>query len=146
MGKQVPYAKNFFTLGSEEMRDVPRTFGIHALQLLASSPPSFESKTLSSSTTTTRRGGVPTVMLYCKEDYKWAPAEFHVNEIQNLKETLVPNYARNNIHIKILPNMQHAFMIEPEMTNRVTAFCINTITNYYERNQTQQQHKMRSKL
>eukprot|EP00980_Cylindrotheca_fusiformis_P004258 scaffold918_cov126-Cylindrotheca_fusiformis.AAC.37 len=98
--RQPTFARNFFELGSEEIRDVPRDLDRAALHHISTQ--------------------CPISMVYCNNDH-WAPYE-HVPEIQSLQSYLI-----HPITIHHLPSHKHDFVSKDALVPPVMECCYQAI-------------------
>ncbi len=99
------YARNFLTLGMEEIRDLPAKHDTGALKIIGEHSPSY--------------------ILYCGNVDQWAP-KFHMEEMhQSIKTGIVPN----NITLAYVDELQHDFVVYPDMHGPVVDFAYASISH-----------------
>lgn len=96
------FPRTFFTLGTEEIRTVPKVPDVSTLQVIASQ--------------------CPMAMLYGDHD-QWAP-KFHMLELQELQQQgVIPS----TISLKYHPNLRHDFVSRKRMVPVVIDWCCDSI-------------------
>ena len=100
--QQPHYARNFFELGTEEIRDVPHAMDSTALRQI------------------TRH--CPLTLIYCADD-QWAPYE-HVPEIQGFVQK---NPSNHPLTIHYFPSHKHDFVSVDAMVPPITQCCLDAI-------------------
>ena len=99
------YARNFLTLGMEEIRDLPEKHDVQAMKIIGEHSPSF--------------------ILYCGNGDHWAP-KFHLEEIQHdINTGVLPK----NIILDYVDGLQHDFVVHPEMHSPVVDFVCKAISH-----------------
>ncbi|KAL3934617.1 MAG: hypothetical protein SGARI_003312 [Bacillariaceae sp.] len=102
--REPQFIKNFFMLGTEEIRDIPRDIDVKALNNLAKSKPIF--------------------MLFAGKD-QWAPT-FHMAEITRLQ---VQAKLPPNIFTTYLPELRHDYVSYDGMSPMVVGWCAQCISS-----------------
>ncbi|KAL7576934.1 hypothetical protein ACA910_006691 [Epithemia clementina (nom. ined.)] len=113
------FARNFFTLGCEEIRDIPEVFDVCALRSIA------------------QHGQCFMALLFARNDV-WAP-EGHVRDLQQLQaQHRIPPHS--NISITYRPELQHDFVSAAgsAQTSLVVQFCVDGILRRQEQLQQRQ--------
>jgi len=113
--RQPAFARNFFTLGTEEIRDVPKVFDACAMQIIA-------------------ERGVRTVLLYAGGSGlnssgvdHWAPAS-HIEDLRELeRKGALPSPSTNLISIRHEPSLQHDFVADPSQVDVVVDLCVEEL-------------------
>ena len=99
------FARNFFELGGEEIRELPQKTDVSALRLLGSF--------------------CRVEMLFVGGPDHWAP-QCHADDLQVLQQQgLIPE----SIGWTILPKLKHDFVVHPLMLPPVVEFCFTSIRN-----------------
>mmetsp|Transcript_16836 Transcript_16836/g.29389 ORF Transcript_16836/g.29389 Transcript_16836/m.29389 type:complete len:195 (+) Transcript_16836:1-585(+) len=102
--RQPAFVRNFFTLGTEEIRDIPKDTDISTLGFLGKRRPIF--------------------MLFVGND-QWAPF-FHMTEIARLQ---AKNILPPNIFMTYLPELRHDYVSHDGMSSTVVGWCLQCITS-----------------
>ena len=103
--QQPHFGRNFFELGTEEVRDLPEIIDACAFRVIGKH--------------------CPTCILYVGND-KWA-REFHISDIKELQARgVIPK----NIHTTHLPQLVHDYIVRPEMVTHVDEFCLDAIQEH----------------
>ena len=97
------YAKNFITLGMEEIRDLPQQFDVAALRLISEHS--------------------PTHIFYCGGPDQWAP----LNHRQELEHKVRNGLLPKNIRTAYNDDLLHAFIVNPKMVPPVVDFILDSI-------------------
>mmetsp|Transcript_2199 Transcript_2199/g.3459 ORF Transcript_2199/g.3459 Transcript_2199/m.3459 type:complete len:403 (-) Transcript_2199:57-1265(-) len=142
------FVRNFFELGTEEIRDLPQLPDISALRLLSSSSSSDNSNSSNSN-----NNNIPTFILHCPND-PWCPEE-HASDITQLLLNTTTNSSSSSsnassIHLTYASELQHDFVVHPTMVPTAVTFCVQSIQKIYTNNsnnhQQQQAEPLLSKL
>jgi len=103
IARQPHFARNFFELGLEEIRDVPELPDDSALRLIGKI--------------------CPIEMLYVGGPDHWAPP-FHMDDLQQLRDRgSIPK----SVNWTYMPELLHGFVVFPEMVPVVADFCFQAI-------------------
>ena len=98
------FCRNFFALGTEEVRDVPECTDVPAIRYMA-------------------RHGCPTAMLFAAND-QWAPKK-HMDELQRVVDELrLPDGV---VRMEYNDKLKHDFVSDPEQVPAVVDFCVRHI-------------------
>jgi hypothetical protein len=126
--RQPPYARNFFELGTEEIRDVPETVDVrivHFFQRLSNLKRfklTYETPCLQTSSLRIIGKHCPIAMLYCGND-QWGP-DFHQVDI---KELQLKNVLPKNIAITYMPELRHDYVSYDHMVPKAVDWCFESI-------------------
>lgn len=112
------YAKNFITLGMEEIRDLPEQFDVAALRIISEHS--------------------PTHIFYCGGPDQWAP----LNHYQELESKVKSGLLPKNIRTAYNDDLLHAFIVNPIMIPPVVDFILESI----EASPDNMERKIRAKL
>lgn len=99
------YAKNFITLGMEEVRDVPESFDTSAMRIIGKC--------------------CPASMLFCGGPDQWAP-KFHLDEMSS---AIANGSLPKNITLEYNDDLVHGFIVYPEMIEPVVNYICKSIIN-----------------
>ena len=132
--RQPPFARNFFLLGTEEIRDVPQCLDQHALNYITSSGIS-QSSISSTNGQQQQQQQCPIAMLFAAND-QWAPTS-HLDALRQWQEQHDPE--QKLLFLEHNPVLKHDFVSVPEQVGPVVEFCLRHITNLQQQQQQQQQ-------
>mmetsp|Transcript_13628 Transcript_13628/g.25598 ORF Transcript_13628/g.25598 Transcript_13628/m.25598 type:complete len:381 (-) Transcript_13628:5328-6470(-) len=100
------YAKNFITLGMEEIRDVPEKSDNAALNIIGKICPMF--------------------ILYCGRPDQWAPKN-HMDDLnKDISHGKLPN--NNALIMEYNDDLIHSFIVYPHMVEPVVTFICNSVS------------------
>lgn len=121
------YPRNFFELGTEELRDIPNEIDIAALRLLTSYRPSISKNNASDRRYEIPRKGQqrrPIFFLYAGDNDQWCPS-FHREEIIAFQAS---NLLPLSIKTTKIPDLRHDYVCQNrQIRSRVNAWIISNI-------------------
>jgi hypothetical protein len=122
------YPRNFFELGTEEIRDIPNEVDIAALRLLSSYRPPLSNNTNDYDWQLARpqkqQRGRPIFILYAGDNDQWCPS-FHGDEIKAFQSA---NVLPPSIKTTKIPNLRHDYVCQDRpLRSKVNDWIVSNI-------------------